>query len=445
MILEVMQQKFVADTKDNVARALRIGAGSADRPVIRELLEQNHVEAGEIAPAAEWMEAIGPHVMPGAHEDAVFLPGDRDASLMQSALQRYFFACDAVEQAQGAGAADIVNPISDVSLKGTAAQRRPAQLFGAMSESDIGWVSCLFAKAYRMIGRRRPFPDQPAQPKTVADNARVYLVGDWGSGVKRAKKVSDRIRTMMLAERTREQHVVHLGDVYYSGWPEEYEEHFLANWPVKPGEESQYGSWCLNANHDMFSGGHGFFDYLLRDARFAGQGGKSYFSLETSHWQLLGLDSAWTEGSLAGSQVEWVVSRRTQHSGKKIMLMTHHQPFSSFGESSYPDLEAILERVPVTAWYWGHEHRFALYRSRPTLKYPRLLGHSGVPVWRDAPWKFWTGKTPDEVSYVSKKSFRSGIESFLLFGFAVLDFEGDSISVRYIYENGDEEVPETLQ
>jgi hypothetical protein len=30
-----------------------------------------------------------------------------------------------------------------------------------------------------------------------------------------------------------EQHVIHLGDVYYSGWEFEYRERLLKYWPVK--------------------------------------------------------------------------------------------------------------------------------------------------------------------------------------------------------------------
>jgi Calcineurin-like phosphoesterase len=443
VIREVMQRQFLADRTATIEQTLLAGAVS-DAESLEKKLDEYGLRRADVRASAEWVESLTAALKPEPRADAVFLPGDRDASLLQSALQRFFISSNLVERAQGAGAGAVVNPISDVSLSADVAQRMPKQLFGTMSESDIGWASCLFAKAYRMIGKRRSFPDRAAAPRTVDDNARVYLIADWGSGIARAKKIADRIRTMMLADTTREQHVIHLGDVYYSGWPEEYDDHFLANWPVRPGEEHRYGSWCLNANHDMFSGGYGYFDYLLKDKRFAAQQGKSYFSLATSRWQMLGLDSAWTDGSLAGSQVEWVGSVQKAAPDKKLLLMTHHQPFSSFGERSCPDLQVLLAKNKVTAWFWGHEHRFAKYQSRPDLKYARLIGHGGVPVWRDVPWKFWTSKDPEGVTFVSREAFRSGLEWFLLFGFAVLDFDGEAIRVRYFYENGDEEKAETL-
>lgn len=444
MILEVMQRRFLADSTDSIGTSLRIGAETND-PEVQAILQAQEVDPVDVKRAAEWVESLkGRLEKPGERDDATFMPQDQNASLMQSALQRYFFQRNLVEQSVAAGAGAVVHPISDVSLKAAVAMVPPAQLFGAMSQTDVGWASCLFAKAYRKLSKRRPFPDQPAAPRTIADNARVFLIGDWGSGVSRAKKIADRIRTMLLEETTREQHVVHLGDVYYSGWPEEYDDHFLAHWPVRPGEEGKYGSWCLNANHDMFSGGHGYFDHLLADERFKGQQCRSYFSLSTSKWQLLGLDSAWDEGQLAGTQVEWVESCHKAAPDKKLVLMTHHQPFSSFGEKSYTDLQVLYARNKVTAWFWGHEHRFAMYKPKDKLPYGRLIGHGGVPVWVKAPWKIWNVADPPDVAYVSRKGFSSGAEDFLLFGFAVLDFDRDHIGVRYINEYGKEEQSETL-
>jgi hypothetical protein len=64
--------------------------------------------------------------------------------------------------------------------------------------------------------------------------------------------------------------------------------------------------WALNGNHDRYSGGHGYFGYLLHDPRFRGQWRgasadhtlSSYFSLENEDWQLLGLDSAYLNHDL---------------------------------------------------------------------------------------------------------------------------------------------------
>ena len=98
-------------------------------------------------------------------------------------------------------------------------------------------------------------------------------------------------------------------------------------------------------------------------------------------------------------------------------------------------LQRLLVRNKVTAWFWGHEHRFAIYKARPDLQYGRLIGHSGVPVWARRKSKM----VPESVEYVSTEGFKSGIERFALFGFAVLDFDGPAIGVRYFDEYGNVE------
>src|SRR5205814_9785959 len=120
-----------------------------------------------------------------------------------------------------------------------------------------------------------------------------------------------------------EQHVVHLGDVYYSGWSWEVDQRFLKYWPVKNDEADSISSWSLNGNHDMYSGGYGYFDRVLGDPRFQRQQGASYFRLFNDNWQLLGLDTAYKENVLEKPQTEWV---RQQVTGTncKSMLLTNH-------------------------------------------------------------------------------------------------------------------------
>ncbi len=98
------------------------------------------------------------------------------------------------------------------------------------------------------------------------------MVGDWGSGLPHARKVSDQMRSYTLQGLAdgRDTNVVHLGDVYYAGFPSEYVDRFLQWWPVRPAEAGDIRSWSMNGNHDMYSGGDGYFDTLLADPRFAG-------------------------------------------------------------------------------------------------------------------------------------------------------------------------------
>jgi hypothetical protein len=47
---------------------------------------------------------------------------------------------------------------------------------------------------------------------------------------------------------------------------------------VRADETGAFGSWSLNGNHDVYSGGHAYFDVLLRDPRVARQEQSSFFS-----------------------------------------------------------------------------------------------------------------------------------------------------------------------
>jgi hypothetical protein len=48
------------------------------------------------------------------------------------------------------------------------------------------------------------------------------------------------------------------------GEKDEYMERMFPFWPVTSAERNSIGSWSLNGNHDMYSGGEGYFDTLLR-------------------------------------------------------------------------------------------------------------------------------------------------------------------------------------
>lgn len=440
MILQVMQRRFLTESAGEAGRKIRecIDAVSRRDPEILQMLKDRQVEPADLQVA---LQRTGEAAAAMAKEkpEATLFPRDAVSSQMQSILQRYFIERNLVQMPAAAGAAAVPHPISDVSLVPAVAASAPDKLFGAMSQTDVRWFSCLAAMAYRKMAGRRQFPNSPADPKQIANNARVYLLADWGSGVSRAIKIADRIRTMLEDEHEREQHVIHLGDVYYSGWPEEYDEHFLRFWPVAAGKEDRYGSWALNSNHDMYAGGYGYFDHLLRDVRFKGQQQRSFFSLENDNWQLLGLDSGWKEEDLAGDQLEWVTRRQTANPNKKLLLMTHHQPISAF-DTPCVKLQPLLARNKITAWFWGHEHRFVIYKPRPDLPYGRLIGHAGVPVWALSP----SAVIPNTVEYASTRGFLSGVERFALFGFAVLDFEGPCIAIRYFDEYGDIERSETI-
>jgi hypothetical protein len=372
-----------------------------------------------------------------------FFPRDRVAALVQSQLHQFFEFHDLVQEPQGQGLAPDDIPVANRSLRPGALVGPSNKLFEAFGPTDAGWVSCKIAEAITRFKGRHSFSDDPPRI-AIGNNARLILVADWATAIPRAQLIGSRMRQQLLhADATgKERHVIHLGDVYYSGYRNEYNNHFLHDWPVLLKEESAFGSWCLNANHDMFSGGRDYFGFLLKQPRFRRHNGCSYFCLENDDWQIFALDTGYDEYDLHGNQAHWIEQIRAEHPEKKAMLLSHHQPFSLYGEQGSPKvlgkLKKVLETDKVRAWFWGHEHRCVIYQPSHHIQSPRLIGNGGVPVW--AP----TASKPAGVEFEYALFVESGLEKFLKFGFAVLDFERDKIGVKYIGENGQPYWSETL-
>jgi hypothetical protein len=240
----------------------------------------------------------------------------------------------------------------------------------------------------------------------------------------------------------RSVHVIDLGDTYYAGRDFEYQTHRSDHWPVTEAQSDKVGCWCLNGNHDMFPGGHYYFRFLDRDTRFSRQKGCSYFAIETPGWLIAGLDTAYEAegpsgdgGGLMRPQLEWLLELRATRPKKRLMLLSHHQLFSGYEHDS-PLLMNRLEPLltsgnPIDAWFWGHEHRCAVYDPTPAVHFPVLMGHGGVPVFaRKRP-------KPDNV-WFEYKGVRPGgiIHKHAMLGFAVLDLDEDRAAVAFVNEEG---------
>jgi hypothetical protein len=242
-------------------------------------------------------------------------------------------------------------------------------------EHDLGWIHVPLS----LFGRldKEAFIGPAERPERIGDAARIAMLGDWGTGLYGAPVSAATIETTKPAYDV----LLHLGDVYYSGTRREVEEHFLALWPNVSGAISR----ALNANHEMYSGGHGYFGTILPSFGQA----SSCFALENEHFLLVGLDTGYEEGDLCHDQPAWLkqLVERAEASAQKVVLFSHHQPFSALdrqGDAIVDRLRPLLESRRIFAWYWGHEHRCAIYDPHPSWGlYGRLVGHGGFPYFRD--------------------------------------------------------------
>jgi hypothetical protein len=339
------------------------------------------------------------------------------------------------------------------------------------STRDPEWVTRIgTATLERLAEGNHPFNSEPAEYE-IADDARIVLVGDWGSGLEHARDVArlmaEEIANALAAGRA--AHVIHLGDVYYSGVAEEIKLRVLADglWPVTV-QQAKAGvtSWSLNGNHDMYGGGWGYFKALLGDERFAAQrsqDGKptSYFRIRTPSWDLVGLDTSWDpavlsqglKGALADPQAARLGDWVRELGERRLMLLSHHQFVSSYdlgdiGQVLPHKLEPLLRDGRIAAWLWGHEHRCMGFKPATGLAgvpFMRCIGHGGVPIPATAagaipsPGLWQIPEAGDQASV-----FQEHDASWNRFGFAVMDFQGPRVTIRYRDDQGHEKRSEEV-
>jgi hypothetical protein len=301
---------------------------------------------------------------------------------------------------------------------------------------------------YPLAGDSYFVGDSPAD-----EDIRISVAGDWATGTDE----SDRVAQRMLAFRP--HYTVHLGDVYYVGDEDEADANYLGRagsgrravmWPI-----GSVGAFALNGNHEMYANGQAYFQSILPAmgvrAKPDAQPGKqkaSFFCLRNSHWDVVGVDTGYNSVGLPilelipwfapscklpDQLLDWLrTTVKLQESSRGLVMMGHHQYYSAF-ESGFPrparQLAEFIRR-PVL-WFWGHEHRMAVYGKGSAggiEAFGRCLGHGGMPVDIGVPPK--AGQAPlvlyDEREYTRLDGTPVGFN-----GIANLTFRGDRLTVQY--------------
>jgi hypothetical protein len=285
------------------------------------------------------------------HDDVMLAPRDRITSLFLSYLAERM--------------AKSATPVRPVGAGGYEADLDGHDLAWA-TKALIPWIR------QRLKQGRCEWKDAPAPVEALPNKCRMAVLGDWGTGMYGAPLSAQSI------ERDGDfQVLLHLGDVYYTGTADEILTRFLAYWPKIRTATTR----CLNGNHEMYSGGTPYFGML---PHFDQHG--SYFAMQNDHWLFVGLDTSYTEYELEGAQVAWLAELVARAGERKIVLLSHHQPFSIDGKPTLrliSQLAPFLDRQQIFAWYWGHEHWCAIFdRHKRWNMYGRCVGHGGMPEFR---------------------------------------------------------------
>ena len=316
---------------------------------------------------------------------------------------------------------------------------------------DIRWIEPLLLKLVtNLTDDKYPFPDKQPTRVPLADPARVWILGDWATGLPQARNVARSIKAQLDATSDNTTcHVIHLGDTYYSGTEEEYEHLYLPFWPVENGARA--GSWSINGNHDMYAGGRGYFEVLLGDPRFKAQDGCSYFCLGNEHWQLVGIDDSYSDPDnpqLAGSQIEWLHELLAPQQRPGTILLSHHQPFSAWEAVQSALAGQVAQAVGqrrIEAWLWGHEHRAAVYAPgidyeayHDLAEYTAIIGHGGVPNLESGPAVTPPDKAVDKrfLRWQNTDYYSVANDTWSYGGYAVIDVHETRATIQYYTELG---------
>ena len=285
------------------------------------------------------------------------------------------------------------------------------------STCDPFWARCLLTyHEYVKTGKMQPYTVHSNLADYVLnclpDKATVAVIADWGTGMDDAV-----VLVQQIAAYFNPDVLMHLGDIYYAGLPQEIERHFLQPlakvWPDNPPL-----IFALDGNHDRYAGASGGYYSLIANLNKA-QGmaqPNSYFALRNNFWQLLSLDTGYHDADPAAeakdltfleqTEVVWHVDK-IENSGMGVdptknpalargtILLSHHQLFSFQGAGNNehgqplainPKLAEAFRPVfeKIAVWLWGHEHNLCIFEpytmaESVTLPRGRCIGAGAVP------------------------------------------------------------------
>ncbi|WP_222984210.1 metallophosphoesterase family protein [Flagellimonas meishanensis] len=339
-----------------------------------------------------------------------------------------------------------------------------------------GFLSCAttYAKYAILSGHHMTYNDWTVQGNNNIDygviqwnlpnDAKVGILGDWGTGLPDAVAL---LRDMMVQHKP--DAIIHLGDIYYSGTPDEchtyFADVFTQVFDEVLGQGNRIPVFSIPGNHDYYAWGAEYYNVVTNLNNYPGgetaMQPASYFCLRTQDggWQFLGMDTGYNDSNpadqlnaiyagpwLQNTEIDWLQDKMERFDGASIVL-SHHQVFSS--NTALNGKYSVLNTVPyfnpyiyrvfseympskVAGWIWGHEHNFVMYQNNLlALAKGRLVGNSAYEELTSIdPYKVNYPQIPYLVGEPAYDQYKLGTNAdsngitYYNHGYAILDFGG---------------------
>ncbi|MCP9768732.1 hypothetical protein EGI22_12470 [Lacihabitans sp. LS3-19] len=317
------------------------------------------------------------------------------------------------------------------------------------AQMDPGWslsLLCFLLQKVKVIAKQ-PFAHNPAVLDfSNKESLKIALFGDWGTGEYKDGNLKNSPSQLVMKQIAllKPDIMIHLGDVYYAGLPNEEFKKLLNCWIKAP-----LGNFTLNSNHEMYDGGNGLYNVALADELFQDQKCTTYFSLKFKQWKILGLDSAYNATKFYMDGVindpyqpgkDGFISKEAN--SEKLMILTHHNPIDTQGGNKNSLWEDVvtnsLDSILPDVWYWGHTHNGIVYNEKAASgkTKARCLGHAAIP-FGDASWL----KGEEKVDYYTNTPLGDGYSNNakrVKNGFAILDFDANGLLTETWYDQDGE-------
>jgi hypothetical protein len=290
--------------------------------------------------------------------------------------------------------------------------------------------------------------------------ATVALLADWGTGTDTAVDLLKEV-----AQQSPDV-LIHLGDIYYSGTADECNANFarIVN-SVLQRDQKDIPVYTLAGNHDMYSGGAGYYGLIDTLNPTPWTQPASFFCLRNDDWQFIAMDTGLHDYDpltvtdvltyLEQDEEDWITDRISEFDGKTILL-SHHQLFSAFSQIGPAAADGSLTpynprlkqsylrfskaaKKPIAAWFWGHEHALTVYDPYLGVTAGRCIGHGAVPVFDtpDASAPLSNARNPPTL----KNVMLGTTDHIYMHGFTIIRLGAGGTATAQYYEDRDGSTP----